>query len=115
MFASRPKQADSNLQSLVLTQVQATVVEHVREIVEIPHLAQDLLSSDQTPTLTFSLPIYDKIVSQWEIKQKEYPLLSAPIQAGISKIKEYIAKTQESRIYAFAIGTIAWRLVQRSL
>ena len=91
--------------SLVLNRAQACVVNHIREVVEIPHLAQELLSTDRTPTLAFSLPIYDKIIRQWELKQRQYPLLSPSIQVGIAKLKEYIAKTHESRIYAFAIGT----------
>lgn len=84
-------------------------MEHIREVVEIPHLAQELLSTDRTPTLEFSLPVYDKIVSQWEAKQRQYPLLAPSIQMGIAKLKEYIAKTRESRIYAFAIGMCGHR------
>ena len=103
-FASRPKQVDSELTSLVLNKAQACVVRHIHEVVEIPHLAQELLSTDRTPTLAFSLPVYDRIVHQWELKQRQFPLLSRSIQVGISKLKEYIAKTHESRIYAFAIG-----------
>jgi len=80
-------------------------MKHVCEVVEIPHLAQELLSTDRTPTLAFSLPVYDRIITQWEAKQQQYPLLYPSIQVGIAKLKEYIAKTQESRVYAFAIGT----------
>lgn len=89
----------------MLGKAAVCVANHVREVVEIPHLAQELLSTDRTPTLAFSLPIYDRIITQWESKQQQYPLLSPSIQVGIAKLKEYIAKTQESRIYAFAIGT----------
>lgn len=89
----------------MLNNAEVCVVKHIREVVEIPHLAQELLSSDRTPTLAFSLPLYDKIIAQWEVKQQQYPLLAKSIHAGIAKLKEYIAKTQESRIYAFAIGT----------
>jgi len=89
----------------VLGRADVCVVKHIHEVVEIPHLAQELLSTDQTPTLAFSLPVYDKIITQWELKQKQYPLLSRTIQVGVAKLKEYIAKTQESQIYAFAIGT----------
>ena len=95
---------DSELPSLVLDKAQVCVAEHVREVVEIPHLAQELLSTDRTPTLAFSLPLYDKIIHQWELKQQQYPLLSPSIQVGIAKLKEYIAKTHESRTYAFVIG-----------
>lgn len=105
MFASRPKQKDSELRSLVLNKAQVCVTKHICEVVEIPHLAQELLSTDRTPTLAFSLPVYDKIIHEWEIKQQKYPLLSPSIQVGIAKLKEYIAKTHESRIYAFTIGT----------
>ena len=79
-------------------------MKHICEVVEIPHLAQELLSTDRTPTLAFSLPVYDRIITQWEAKQQQYPLLSPSIQVGIAKLNDYIAKTQESGIYAFAIG-----------
>ena len=105
VFASRPKQKDSELQSLVLNKAQVCVAKHICEVVEIPHLAQELLLTDQTPTLTFFPLVYNKIIHEWEIKQQKYPLLSPSIQVGITKLKEYIAKTHESQIYAFAIGT----------
>jgi hypothetical protein len=89
----------------VLNRASVCVAEHIREVVEIPHLAQELLSSDRTPTLAFSLPVYDRIITQWESKQLKFPLLFAPIQVGITKLKDYIAKTHESQVYAFAIGT----------
>jgi len=107
VFASCPKQVDSDLPSLVLNKAQVCVVRHICEVVEIPHLAQELLSSDQTPTLAFSLPVYDTIITRWESKKQQYPLLSPSIQVGIAKLKEYIAKTQESRIYTFAIGMLS--------
>jgi hypothetical protein len=99
-FASRTKQADSELPSLVLNRAQVCVVEHIREVVEIPHIAQELLSTDRTPTLAFSLPVYDKVVSQWEAERQQYLFLAPSIQVGVAKLKEYIAKTRESRIYA---------------
>ena len=89
----------------MLSKAGVCLVRHVHEVVEIPHLAQELLSSDRTPTLAFSLPVYDKIITQWESKQQQYPLLFPCIQMGIAKLKEYIAKTHESQAYAFAIGT----------
>jgi len=97
----------------VLNKAEVCVVRHIREVVEIPHLAQEVLSTDRTPTLAFSLPIYDTIVRQWESKQQQYPLLAPAIQVGIAKLQGYITKAQESQIYAFAIGTrnaaMAWR------
>lgn len=92
-FAIRPKQVDGGVPSLVPNKAEVCVVKHIHEVVEIPHLAQELLSTDQTPTLAFSLPIYDKIIHQWESKKQQYPLLAPSIQVGTAKLKEYIAKT----------------------
>lgn len=97
----------------MLNSAEVCVAEHVREVVEIPHFAQELLSTDRTPTLAFSLPVYDKIIAQWEAKQHQYPLLAKSIHVGIAKLKDYIAKTQESRIYAFAIGTCRHSAIRR--
>ena len=87
---------ESELPLLVLKKAEACVAQHIHKVVEILHLAQEFLSTEKTPTLAFSIPVYNWIINQWELKQQKYPLLSA-IQVGIAKLKEYIAKTQESQ------------------
>jgi hypothetical protein len=69
----------------------------------VPHDAQESLSSDRTPTLSYSLPFYHSIIDEWECLKDAYPLLSPFIQVAIDKVKTYINKSNLSRTYSLAI------------
>ena len=69
----------------------------------VPHDAQESLSSDSTPTLSYSLPFYHSIIDEWELLKEVYPLLSPYISIGIDKINTYINKSKLSRTYSLAI------------
>lgn len=69
----------------------------------IPHDAQESLSSDRTPTLSYSLPFYHSIIDDWEELKGVYPLLYPFIKPGIEKVKEYVEKSKFSRTHSLAI------------
>ena len=69
----------------------------------VPHDAQEALSSERTPTFSYSLPFYHSLVSQWEVMKQDYPLLSPYIQIGINKVGEYVDKSKLSRMYLLAV------------
>ena len=69
----------------------------------VPHDAQEALSSERTPTHSYSLPFYLSLICQWEDMKQNYPLLSPYIQIGISKVGEYVNKSKLSRTYLLAI------------
>jgi len=69
----------------------------------VPHNAQESLSSERTPTLSYSLPFYHSIVEDWEHLKQVHPLLSPFVEIGIRKVEEYVNKSKLSRTYLLAV------------
>lgn len=69
----------------------------------VPHDAQEALSSERTPTLSYALPFYNSVVDQWEDMKQDLPLLSPYVEIGIRKIEEYIDKSKLSQTYLLAV------------
>lgn len=82
---------------------EVCVLDHIRAVMSVPHDAQESLSSEQTPTLSYSLPFYHSIIDEWKYLKEVYPLLSPFIDIGINKIEVYIDKSKLSRTYSLAI------------
>jgi len=82
---------------------EACVLDHIRAVTSVPHDAQESLSSEHTPTLSYSLPFYHSIVDDWEHLEQVYPLLSPFIKIGIRKVEEYVNKSKLSRTYLLAV------------
>jgi hypothetical protein len=82
------------------------VLNHIHQILEVPHKCQELLAAEKTPTLLLALPAYEALILMWKQLAKEIPELSHYIGLGIAKIMEYILKGRRSRIYALAMSMI---------
>lgn len=82
---------------------EVCVLNHIQAVMSVPHDAQESLSSERTPTLSYSLPFYHSIIDEWEYLKGVYPLLSPFIEIGVTKVEEYIDKSQLSRTYLLAI------------
>ena len=100
---------------------EVCVLDHIRVVTSVPHLTQESLSSQRTPTLSYSLPFYDSIISKWGDLKQVYPLLSPYIQIAIQKVEQYVGKSKRSRTYLLAvcrppfsfkfISMLTWRLL----
>lgn len=86
----------------MLSAAEVCVLDHVRTVMSVPHDAQESLSSERTPTLSYSLPFYHSIIDEWKRLKIVYPLLSPFIGLGIKKVEDYIDKSQLSRTYLLA-------------
>ncbi|KAG9025146.1 hypothetical protein FRB95_010505 [Tulasnella sp. JGI-2019a] len=73
------------------------------EVLRVPFWAQEVLSSEQTPTLLMALPTYEIMLDAWQSMEKCYPNLRHAICAGLQKIKEYVSKARKSKIYMLAL------------
>ena len=69
----------------------------------MPHRAQEALSYERTPTLSYSLPFFHAVVEEWKHLKGVYPLLSPYIEIGIRKVEEYINKSKHSQTYLLAV------------
>ena len=68
----------------------------LHDILKLPHAAQELLSAEKTPTLSFALPAFEILIDSLLRKQKVIPELAHYIGVGISKIIEYSRKCRQS-------------------
>jgi hypothetical protein len=93
----------SNINIPVPTVAEVCVLEHIWDVMLVPHDAQESLSSDRTPTLSYLLPFYHSIVDEWERLKSIYLLLSPFIQLAINKVKSYIDKSNLSQTYLLTI------------
>jgi len=110
-FLDKPKYA--GLASLQFTADEYQVLHDILTVLDIPFSAQELLSAEKTPTLSVALPAFEMLVNAWTILQAALPELSHYIGVGIHKIREYVQKGRESRIYALAMSSLCVLFVPR--
>ncbi|THU88275.1 hypothetical protein K435DRAFT_614132, partial [Dendrothele bispora CBS 962.96] len=76
----------------------------VYEFLSYPHAVQEILSAEQTPTLSLVLPLYEKLVEELTQAKIDLPKISHAIDATNEKIKEYINHSRKNPIYILAMG-----------
>jgi hypothetical protein len=101
-FLDKPKYA--SLASLQFTAEEYQVLHDILTVLDIPFSAQELLSAEKTPTLSVALPAFEMLVNSWTNLQAVLPELSHYIGVGVHKIREYVQKGRQSRIYALAMS-----------
>lgn len=93
----------SNARIPIPSTAEVCVLDDVQKVTSIPHHAQEALSSEHTPTLSYSLPFYHAVIDEWKHLKCGLPLLSPYIEIGIAKVEEYIKKSRLSRTYSLAV------------
>ncbi|KAJ7659386.1 hypothetical protein B0H17DRAFT_1185541 [Mycena rosella] len=78
----------SELLYLLLTDLELQVLRDVRQFFQVPHVVQELVSAEKTPTLCI----------------RQLPKLGHAISAAIRKLEEYLALSRRAPIYALAMG-----------
>ncbi|KAI0059149.1 hypothetical protein BV25DRAFT_1962330 [Artomyces pyxidatus] len=91
-------------QSKLLTLDQLLVLNDIRDFLSIPHAVQELLSAQQTPTLSNVLPAYEKLIVILKGVIEDLPGLSHCILTAIFKFDEYLAKSRTAPVYGIAMG-----------
>jgi len=80
------------------------VLRDIHQIIELPHAAQELLATEQTPTLSMALPAYELLQTKWAELKTTIWELSHYIETGLNKLKNYIHEGRKTRIYALAMS-----------
>lgn len=88
---------------MVPNMAEECVLSHIQEVTLIPHRAQEALSSERTPTLSYSLPFYHSVILKWRDLEQAHPLLAPYIEVGVMKVEEYVGKSKLSRTYLLAV------------
>ncbi|KAJ3002031.1 hypothetical protein NUW54_g6071 [Trametes sanguinea] len=79
------------------------VLQDIREFLAIPHAVQELLSAENTPTVSHVLPAYTELLEILRGAKSALPRISHGIQAAITALEEYMAYTRQTRVYALAM------------
>src|SRR5258708_25747175 len=64
-FLHKDKQREQGLIDLKLTQQELGVLCDIHQVLEVAHLAQEVLSAEKTSTLALALPAYEAILINW--------------------------------------------------
>lgn len=88
----------------MFSSVGLQVLGDVRRFLFIPHVVQEIVSAEKTPTLSVVLPLYEKLIIMLRDLKRELPKLAHAISASISKLDEYLGLSRRTKVYALAIG-----------
>ncbi|KAJ2973106.1 hypothetical protein NUW54_g12126 [Trametes sanguinea] len=94
----------ADISHVALTDAELDVLKQIYQVLEVAHDAQQLVSSERTPSLSIALPAYELVLVAWKQLRLDLPHLRHYIDRGIEKIQEYVYKSRKSRIYALAIA-----------
>ena len=92
------------LASYLFTSQELAILKDIHQILEVPHAAQQLLSSSRTPSLSLALPAFEVLIETWKCTRTIIPELTHYINIGIVKIEEYALKSRKSKIHALAMS-----------
>jgi hypothetical protein len=101
-FLSEPALAEHTHQ--LFKPKEFRVLIDIHQVLQAPHMCQELLSAEKCPTLSLALPVYEKLVVYWKELMEMIPELSHYISPGIGKIMEYVAMGCWTRIYTLAMS-----------
>ncbi|KAL1741277.1 hypothetical protein HDZ31DRAFT_14088, partial [Schizophyllum fasciatum] len=81
----------------------------VRKFLQFLNSVQEIVSGQQTPTLSVVLPLYEKLITGLHFLmtpggEEAIPQLSHAIRATIDKLEEYFEKSRYTKLYALAMG-----------
>jgi hypothetical protein len=57
----------------------------------VPHIVQEIVSAEKTPTLSVVLPIYEKLIIMLKNLWAQLPEIAHTITASVEKLEEYLA------------------------
>ncbi|KAF8959750.1 ribonuclease H-like domain-containing protein, partial [Flammula alnicola] len=93
----------SDLRHLLLSELEKNVLYDIHQVLQVAHLAQELLSAERTPTLSMALPVFETLIANWKELASTIPELQHFIDIGISKLEEYLGHTRKTRMYALSM------------
>ncbi|KZT63066.1 hypothetical protein DAEQUDRAFT_742139 [Daedalea quercina L-15889] len=76
----------------------------LRQFLQAPHLVQEVLSVQKTPTLSMALPGYEKLLTVLGLLKKKLWQIAHGIDACIKKLEEYLGKAHQTDMYILAMS-----------
>jgi hypothetical protein len=101
-FLTKPKHQE--IAHHALGDMALRVLDDIRTFLRVPHIVQEIVSAEKTPTLSIVLPIYEKLIVMLNNLCSQLPEISHAINASIDKLEEYLGYSRRTKIYALAMG-----------
>ena len=89
----------------LLSSAEHAALMDIRSFLYAPHVVQELLSAEKTPTLSLVLPTYEQLIVLLKHMAERLCKISHAICATINKLEEYFNKSRRNRVYSLAMGT----------
>lgn len=94
----------SAIAKLALKPMELVVLNDIRKYLQVPHVVQELVSAENTPTLSLVVPMYKQLIVMLRDLKIELPKIAHAIEASIIKLEEYMEKTRKTPMHVFAMG-----------
>ncbi|KIK21590.1 hypothetical protein PISMIDRAFT_103932 [Pisolithus microcarpus 441] len=88
-FLSLPRGSNDELSGLHLTALEWEVLQDLKVVLEIPHEAQQCMSSESRPVLSKAVPAFETVILWWRALVKNTPHCGAIINAGLDQAEQY--------------------------
>jgi|SRR6266850_849448 len=75
--------------------------------IKVPHAFQDILGTECTPTLPYSIPAFSAFIARWRDLLDENPDWYPLIEPGLEKLKEYEDGLPNTPAYIVAMGMLS--------
>ncbi|ESK86346.1 hATC-domain-containing protein, partial [Moniliophthora roreri MCA 2997] len=83
----------------ILIKYEWKVLEICEPVLRAPHAFQHVLSKEETPCLTYTIPSFHAVINKWEDLQVKHLKLAEIIQEGINKLTDYLDKVKDVPVY----------------
>ncbi|TEB21112.1 hypothetical protein FA13DRAFT_1643511, partial [Coprinellus micaceus] len=87
-----------------MSEEQFAVLNDIRQFLGLFHVVQELVSAEKTPTLSFVLPMYEKLLTMLDDLKCILPEIASAITSSQTKLRGYLNKARGSPAYTMAIG-----------
>ncbi|KAL1691530.1 hypothetical protein GGG16DRAFT_53277 [Schizophyllum commune] len=111
-FIYSPEQ-EKDLAIYALDEATYRALLDVRKFLQFLNSVQEIVSGQQTPTLSVVLSLYEKLIAGLRLLmapggEESIPQLSHAIRATIEKLEEYFEKSRHTKLYALSMGTYSY-------
>ncbi|KIK28759.1 hypothetical protein PISMIDRAFT_50748, partial [Pisolithus microcarpus 441] len=92
-----------HLSGLRLTVLEWEVLQDLKVVLEIPHEAQQCMSSESRPILSKAVPAFEMVILRWQALAKHAPHCGAIINAGLDQAKQYYQQMGHMTAYCIVM------------
>ncbi|EKM51157.1 uncharacterized protein PHACADRAFT_103191, partial [Phanerochaete carnosa HHB-10118-sp] len=96
-------QKQKDIRKHALDEMELRVLADIREFLYVFHCVQELLSSNKTPTLPLSIPMYKSLMELLRMLRGRLPMLENAINASLGRLRKYLSRARRSKAYALAM------------